>query len=221
MLYKIGASLACADQLNLKKEITYLMNLGINLLHVDIMDGVFVNNYCFGTQIFEYLAKFNKINIEIHLMVIDPFHKIDLFKREYFNEVSFHIEACNNPIQTLLKIKNMKKKCGVAINAATNENTINYLYDHVDYFLVMAVEAGFTGQDFIKSTVDKVKIIRKELRRRKMEKDIYVDGHIDYRTLSLLKEAGANIFIGGSTGLFNKDSNIESNYNKLNKALHK
>lgn len=221
MLYKIGASLACADQLNLEEEITSLMDLGIDLLHVDIMDGIFVNNYCFGTQIFDYLEKFKNIEIEVHLMVTDPFKSIDFFKGRHFNRLSFHIEASNNPIQTLLRIKNMKKKCGIAINAATHENTINYLYDSVDYILVMSVEAGFTGQNFIESTIEKVKEIREELNRRKLPKDIYVDGHIDEKSITLLSKAGANVFIGGSTGLFKKGSTIKDNYNRLEKALYK
>ena len=221
MLYKIGASLACADQLNLEKEILSIVDSGIDLLHIDIMDGVFVNNYCFGTQIFNYLEKFKNIKIEVHLMVIDPFKKIDFFKNRQFDRLSFHIEASDNPIQTLLKIKNLKKECGIAINAVTHENTIDYLYDFIDYILIMSVEAGFIGQDFIKSIIRKVENIREELNKRKLSKDIYVDGHIDEKTISLLSKAGANAFICGSTGLFKKDSTIKDNYNKLKRVLYK
>lgn len=219
MVYKLGASLACADQLNLDSEIKLLIKCGIDFLHIDIMDGVYVNNYCFGTNILDYLEQYKNIEIEVHMMVTEPFKKIDFIKDKHFHKLSFHIEACNNPIQTLTKIKNLNKQCGIAINAATNESVISYLYDYIDYILVMAVEAGYTGQDFIESTVEKVRNIRKDLQKRKMDKDIYVDGHIDCRTVSLLSKAGANAFVGGSSGLFRKDSTILENYGKLKKAI--
>ena len=219
MIYKLGASLACAAQLNLDSEIKLLTKCGIDFLHVDIMDGVYVNNYCFGTNILEFLKQYKNIEIEVHMMVIDPLKKIDFIKDQYFHKLSFHIEACHNPIQTLTKIKSLNKQCGIAINAATNESVLSYLYDYIDYILVMAVEAGHAGQDFIESTIEKVRRIRREFQKRKMNKDIYVDGHIDSRTVSLLSKAGANAFVGGSSGLFKKDSTIFENYEKLKKAI--
>ncbi len=217
--YKIGASLACADQLEMGNEIKSLIDIGIDFLHVDIMDGVFVNNYCFGTKIFDYLKNFKNIEIETHLMVADPFKKIEIFKDKKIDKLSFHIEASNNPIQTLAKIKGLGMECGLAVNAATNEREIKYLYNYADYILVMAVEAGFTGQEFVVSVIEKVKRIREELDKRNMEKDIYIDGHIDPDTISRLSKVGANAFVGGSSGLFIKGSSIKENYSKLKKAI--
>lgn len=219
MKNQIGASLACANQLNLCKEIELLIESGIDFLHIDIMDGVYVNNYCFGTQIFDYLKNFKDIDIEIHLMVDDPFEKLDIFKDKYFNKLSFHIEACKNPIQALAKIKSMGKECGIAINASTCESSIYYLYEFIDYILVMTVGAGFTGQDFIQSSIDKTRNIREELNKRKMFKDIYVDGHIDKETILKLSEAGANAFVGGSSGLFRKGYNIKDNLKILRNSI--
>ena len=208
MNLKIGASLACVDQLNLTKEIDNLIDAGIDFIHIDIMDGVFVNNYCFGSQLFKYLKKYKNIEIEVHLMVIEPFFKIDFFKNEYLNKISFHVEACKNPLQTLNKIKSMGKECGIAINAATNEKSIYYLIDHIDYILVMAVEAGFTGQSFVKSTVEKVKNIRQMLIKRNYNLDIYIDGHVDKDTIKKLYKVGANAFVGGTTGLFKENVSV-------------
>ena len=219
MNYKIGASLACADQLNLDNEIKSLISCNIDFLHIDVMDGVYVNNYCFGTNIFNFLKKYENIEIEAHLMVIDPYNKIDFFKDKHISKLSFHIEASNNPIQTLAKIKNMGIECGIAINAATSESVIDYLYDYVDYFLIMTVEAGFSGQDFLNPIINKVKKIRDELNNRHIFKDIYVDGHIDEYNISFLSKAGANSFVGGSAGLFRKDHTLAENLNILKKSL--
>lgn len=221
MVYKIGASLACADQLNLERDTNLLIKSGIDFLHIDIMDGIYVNNYCFGIQIFDYLKKFKNTEIEVHLMVDNPYDKIDYFKDRYLDKISFHVEAAKNPIQTLSKIKSIGKECGIAINAATHENSIYHLYDFIDYILVMAVEAGFAGQNFINSTVNKVKNIRGELRKRKMKKDIYIDGHVDEDTISILSSAGANVFVGGTAGLFKKDSNFKENIANLRNCLNK
>lgn len=220
MLYKIGASLACTDQLDLRKEINSLKTAGVDFIHIDIMDGVYVNNYCFGTQLFDYLKEIDGIEIEIHLMVKDPFYKIEYFKEKHFNNISFHIETSKNPIQVLSKIKNLGKKCGIAINAATHENSIYYLYDFLDYILVMAVEAGFKSQNFVYSTIEKVRNIRTELKKREMNTDIYVDGHIDEKTIPMLCEAGANVFIGGTAGLFKKKSSYAENIRILRKSMN-
>ncbi len=221
MKIKIGASLACANQLKLFDDISMLVNSGVDFLHIDIMDGVYVNNYCFGTQIFREIKEhFKNIEIETHLMVIDPYKKIDFFPSDCIDKISFHIESCPNPIQTISKIKSMGMESGIAINAATNEILIDYLYDHFDYILLMAVEAGFSGQDFIDSIFGKTKRIRQELQRRNMDKDIYVDGHIDRNTIKTLYKAGANAFIGGSSGLFKKNSSLKLNITRLKKSIY-
>ena len=220
MKYKIGASLACANQLELGSEIKSLIEYGVDFLHIDIMDGVFVNNYCFGTKIFDYLKQFKGIEIETHLMVIDPFLKVDIFKDKNVDKLSFHIEASDKPVETLKKIKSMNIECGIALDVMTDEKEIYDLYEHFDYLLVMAVKAGFTGQEFKSSVIEKIGRIRKELEKRKMIKDIFVDGHIDPDTISRLSKAGANAFVGGSSGLFKDDrTTLKDNYNRLKKAL--
>jgi len=221
MIVKIGASLACANQFNLSEDIDSLIKAGIDFIHVDIMDGTYVKNYCFGTQIFDYFKKYKDIEIDVHLMVEDPFEKINFFKDKYFNRLSFHIEACRNPIQTIAKIKSIGKECGVALNVATHENSINYLYEFIDYVLVMTIEAGFTGQKFIQSSIEKTGNIKKELNKRNMSKDIYIDGHVNKETISEFIKVGANVFIGGSTGLFVKGHSLESNLRILKDSLLK
>jgi len=219
MPVKIGASLACANQIDLSKDLKELIKNKIDFIHIDIMDGVFVKNYCFGLQIFDYLKYFSNTEFDVHLMVDDPFNKVDLFNGKAVNAISFHLEAASNPIQTIKKIKSMGFKPGIAINAGSSENLLDYLYEHVDYILVMAVEAGFTGQKFLRSSIKKVERIKDALDKRGYSLDIFVDGHIDKETIRKLYMAGANVFIGGSSGLFTQDNSIENNLKILRKAI--
>lgn len=208
---KLIASIACADMLNLNNEMEVLLQCGIKLIHIDIMDGVFVRNYCFGTKILEYLKKYKDIEVDIHFYAVDPYEKLDILKEACFSKLSFQIEACRNPIQTINKVKEMGKECGIAINPATHENAIYYLYDFIDYILVLNVEPGFPNQRFIESSVEKVSNIRQELNKKKIFKDIYVDGAVNEITIPKLISAGANVFICGSSGIFKKGKSIREN----------
>lgn len=208
---KIGASLACANQINLSKDLELLIKGGIDFIHIDVMDGVYVNNYCFGTQIFHYLKEYKDIEVEVHLMTENPYDKINILQHEYFDKISFHIETCKNPIQTISKIKKLGKSCGIALNAATPEESITYLYEYSDYFLVMCVEAGFVSQEFIRSSINKVRQIRNRLNKLNMAKDIYVDGHIDSTTSLELLKVGANAFVGGTSSIFKKNQTVDKN----------
>jgi len=185
------------------------------------MDGVFVKNYCFGTNIFDYLAPYKNIEVDVHMMVCNPFDKVDFFKGKLLHRLSFHIEAASNPIQTLKKIRSFGFKAGIAINAATEESSLKYIYEFTDFILVMAVEAGFSGQKFIDSSVDKVKNIRGELEKKNIKIGICVDGHIEPSTIKRLFDAGADEFIGGSAGLFVKGKSIKANLADLRKSICK
>ena len=220
MNIRIGASLSCANNLALAKDIEDLIKNKVDFLHIDIMDGIFVKNYCFGTNILDYLTVYKNIEIDAHLMVCDPFEKIDFFRGKSLTRMSFHMEACDNPIQTLKKIRSFGFKAGIAINAGTHESSLKYLYEFADYILVMAVEAGFTGQEFIESAVEKVSNIRVELEKKKCSIDIYVDGHITPFTVNKLFKAGANAFIGGSAGLFRKDKTIKKSIEDLKNSIY-
>jgi len=167
-IYKIGTSLACADQLNMGSEIGKLIEIVIEFLHIDIMDGHYVNNFCFGTKIFFYLEEFKNIEAKTHLMVEDPYLKLDMFNGKHINKLSFHIEAYKNLIHTLKKIHNMWIEAVTILNATTSHNTLDYLYPHIDYIAVMAVETGDTAKDFINPTVDKVTAISNEIKKEKL-----------------------------------------------------
>ena len=210
---KIGASLACSDLLNLENEINLLKEADIDSIHIDIMDGIFTKNYSLGTEIIKHLEKFPELIINVHYMGINPYEKVNIFKKLKIKGFAFHIEAEINPIQTIKKIKDIGWNAGIAINSSTHERNLNYLYEFFDYVVIMTVEAGFAGQSFIETNINKVREIRSALDQRNLKKDIYVDGHINENTIPELARAGANAFICGSTGLFTFDKEYKKRIN--------
>ena len=208
----ISASMLSSDLSNLEKESKILLQNNIDFLHMDIMDGIFVNNLTFGYPVLKSLK--NNIplaKLDCHLMVTDPIKIIDPYLSLAFM-ISFHIEACpdydyiNNLIK---KIKNKKILVGIAIKSSTNLNFLEKIINKIDYVLLMSVEPGFSGQKFIKSSLERIKYIRNKFPNI----IIQVDGGINLDNCKNIIDAGADILVSGST-IFNS-----SNKNYIIKKL--
>lgn len=199
---KISASMMCADFYCLEDVLFELKQAKVDALHFDIMDGHFVPNIALGPDIVRSLRRKSDLPFDIHLMVQNPDDYLDIFDEVGGNVITFHIEACVHPFRTIKRIRAHGLKVGVAINPATPLSAVEYIFDQVDLVLVMTVDPGFAGQDFIPSMVYKVRALRDIIFQRKLKVEIEVDGHIDKNTIPSLAKAGANIFVGGSSGLF-------------------
>ncbi len=205
---KISASLMCADWWNCGKQIRELEEAGVDMLHFDIGDGIFVPNIILGFPALESLRNKTSLPFDVHLMVMNPERYLDNFLHCGSQILTVHVESTPNLHRAIYTIKESGVRVGVALNPATPVSVLDYLFPELDLVLVMCVDPGFAGSKFVPSVVEKVRRLRQEIERRHLNLDIEVDGNINLQTVPLLSRAGANIFVGGSSGLFTRDKSF-------------
>ncbi|MBQ5990373.1 MAG: ribulose-phosphate 3-epimerase [Oscillospiraceae bacterium] len=201
----ISASILGADLLNLADECDRLKQNGVDMLHFDVMDGRFVDNISFGLPVLEKLNSYTDIFKDVHLMISDPLKYIDAFVKAGSDMITFHVESDSDPDAVIAAIKAAGIKCGISVKPKTPVEDIYKYLDRVDMVLVMTVEPGFGGQGFIPETAEKVRTLRKHITENGLDTDIEVDGGINAKTISVVRDAGANVIVSGSY-LFNAAS---------------
>ncbi len=216
MLKKISPSIMCADSFRLAEYICEFENNNIDLIHVDVMDGKFVQNFTLGTDFIKELKQNTKIPLDIHLMIEDPETKLDWFEFGEGDYVSVHYEAAKHLNKAVSAIKNRGAKAMVAINPATPVCALEDVLEDIDAVLIMTVNPGFAGQSVVKSTLKKIKKLRKLLDENGYNRiEIEVDGNVSFENAKLMNEAGANIFVAGTSSVFAKGNTIQENIKKL------
>lgn len=203
MKNKISPSIMCADFFRLKEYIKLFEQYKIDMIHVDIMDGNFVPNYTLGTDFIRALKKNTKIPQDIHLMIDNPEGKIDWFDFSEGDFVSVHVESTRHLHKAVSEIKQRGARAGAALNPATPICMLENILDDIDMVLLMTVNPGFAGQKLIPSMLDKIKNLRKYLDERGYGNiEIEVDGNVSFENARLMRQAGANIFVAGTSSLF-------------------
>ena len=208
MQIKISASILAADPTQLGNEIERVEQAGVNLIHIDVMDGHFVPNLTMGPFIVERIKEITKVPLDIHLMIENPDKYVESFTQKTTKDdiLTFHIEATEDPLNVINLIKDRGIKAGVAINPDTHEKTVEKLLESIDILLVMTVYPGFSGQAFKKNVCDKLKKLR-EMAPENL--DIEVDGGIKPETIPDAASAGANVF-AAATSIFAKEDYKEA-----------
>lgn len=212
----VSASVLSADMLNLENEVRKLENSGIDWLHFDVMDGIFVNNITYGLPILEAVNKVTDMTLDVHLMICDPIRYIEGFANAGADLISFHLESESDAKETINAIKNRGIKAAAAIRPATSAESVYELLPMLDMVLVMTVEPGFGGQSFIPETVEKIRLIRSKINDLGLNVCVQVDGGINDATASIVTEAGADVLVSGSY-LF-RETNMRDAADKLRKG---
>lgn len=217
-MVRISPSVLSCDFLNLGADIKMMMDSGIDILHMDIMDGMYVPNISYGPMILKQIKDKYDIALDTHLMIMEPNRYFDVFKDTGTEYLTIHAEASTHLERDLNKIKELGMKAGLAINPGTSPETIRYVLDVVDMVLVMSVNPGFGGQKFIPSASQKIKEIRQMLNQIDSEAIIEVDGGIVASNVLDVAKAGADMVVSGS-GLLKGD--FESNLKAFKDQLCK
>ncbi len=202
-MYQFAASIMCADQMNLKKELTELEKAEIGLLHCDVMDGVFVDNMAMGPYVLEEIKENTSIPLDIHLATVTPFKYMKMFSHIKPKYISFHIETSENPEKEIEFLREKGISPSLALSPETPVSEIVKFLPLVDMLLIMTVNPGFAGQPFNYSVIEKLKELNIYLKEMENPPLIEVDGNINEKTIPILYENNANVYVLGTSALFN------------------
>ena len=213
---RIAPSVLAADFTRLGEQIGAAEAAGADLIHFDVMDGRFVPNLTMGPLILEAARRSTTLPIDVHLMMIEPDHMLPAFAKAGASRINVHWEACPNLHRTLQSIRALGCKTGVAVNPHTPAAFLSEIMHMLDAVLVMTVNPGFGGQEFLPETLPKIRAFREMITGR--EVDLVVDGGINPATMNTVVEAGADVLIIGSA-LFNAESSISEAMVSLRRVL--
>jgi len=214
-LIKISPSILSADFSKLGNEIQDLEKAGADLIHIDVMDGHFVPNITIGPDVINKLRKYTNLPFDVHLMISPVHNFIKDFADAGADIITIHPEATTDLISSIEKIKSYNKKVGVSLNPETSVDKIFSILNLIDLVLIMSVNPGFGGQKFIKETLDKVKLLRKEIDLKKLKTEIEIDGGINFENAKIAIEAGVNILVSGTTIFKENSGNLKKNIQTL------
>lgn len=197
-MIEIAPSILSADFSRLGEQIKIVERAGASLLHVDVMDGRFVPNITIGLPVVKAISRATRLPIDAHLMIVEPGRYAEQFVQAGAKMVSIHIEADPHAHRTLTSIRDAGALAGIAINPATSLSALEEVIKFADYILLMSVNPGFGGQEFIPASLDKVRRLRKMIDERGLKARIEIDGGVDSDNVAEIAGAGAEIIVSGS-----------------------
>lgn len=196
---KIAPSILSADFSKMGEEVQSLEQNGADIVHCDIMDGVFVNNITFGIKMIEDIRQCTKLPLDCHLMIVNPEKYVERFAKAGADIITVHYEACKDNLKEVLQlIKSTGVKCGAVINPDTPVEKIADVIPLCDMVLVMSVFPGFGGQKFIPEALDKLRAVKAIIDESGKEIDLEIDGGVTGENVAEIKAAGANVIVAGS-----------------------
>ena len=214
-MIKIAPSILAADLMNMKEEIELVDNYGAEYIHIDVMDGQYVENIAFGPNIVKSLRPITKKILDVHLMITPVAKYIDAFIKAGADIISFHPDADKNTQDIIKQIKSNNCKVGIAVHPKINISDIEIFLDDIDCVIVMTVVPGFGGQKFMHSEVKKITELDNIKKQKNLKFEIEVDGGINHETGKICRDKNANVLVAGSY-IF---SSGKENYKKMINSL--
>ncbi|MBI5301575.1 MAG: ribulose-phosphate 3-epimerase [Chloroflexi bacterium] len=215
---KLAPSILSADFARLGVQVQEAESAGADYIHVDVMDGHFVPNITIGPLVVAAIRPFTRLPLDVHLMIESPEKYVGDFANAGADMITVHQEACTHLHRIVQQIKGFNKKSGVALNPATPVGTLEEILPYIDLVLVMTVNPGFGGQEFIETMLSKIAAMRKMIDARGLDIEIEVDGGIHAETAPRVVAAGAQVLVAGSA-IFNKQESVASAIGKLRASV--
>lgn len=203
-MVELAPSILSCDFSNLQGDLEQTKDTELKMIHIDVMDGIFVPNISFGFKVISDIRDKNDYFFDTHAMIKEPIKYIEGFKKAGVDRLTIHYEACENLDETIEEIKNFGMEVGLTFKPATDISLIIPYLDKVDLILVMSVEPGFGGQTFMEASIDKIKFFRNYIDKNNLDVKLQVDGGIKTTNVEKVIDAGADIIVSGSD-VFGKD----------------
>lgn len=190
---------------NNRETIEKLNLTSVDYFHIDVMDGKFVDETNFSISKIEEVSNYTTKKLDVHLMVEDPSSYISSLPLSKIEYLTVHYETLNGDFSILDEIRHQGIKCGISVKPKTNVEDIFSLLDKIDLILIMSVEPGYGGQDFLETSLDKVKLLKKEILNRNLKVLISIDGGVNNLNAKVCIEAGCDMLVSGSYIVYSND----------------
>ena len=204
-MIKIAPSILSADFTRLGEEVKAVDEAGADSIHIDVMDGHYVPNITIGPLVVKAVRKVTELPLDVHLMITDPDDYIDDFEAAGADIITVHGEVCTHLHRTIQHMKKAGVRAGVSLNPSTPLDMLEYVIQDLEMVLLMTVNPGFEGQNFISAVLPKIRKLRKIVDERGLKIDIEVDGGISPGTIKEVYEHGANVFVAGSAIFYSEN----------------
>ena len=196
--FLLAPSIIAADFTHIADEIAACESAGADWLHVDVMDGHFVPTITVGPLFTEACKRATKLPLDVHLMISEPEKYLEAFAKAGADNITVHVETCPDLVETVKKIKSLGCTAGITLNPATPASALDSALPFADLVLVMSVVPGYSGQAFMPEMIGKVEEIRNKLNALRSKAYLEVDGGMSEKTIPLMVQAGANVFVAGN-----------------------
>jgi ribulose-phosphate 3-epimerase len=209
----------CADLVNLKKDLDMFVENDIEYFHIDIMDGHYVQNFSLGFGFCQAVSSYSGIPQDIHLMIDNPDDFIPMFARIKGSLITFHPDVVDHPLRTIQLIKQHGARAGIALNPSQSIETVELLLPHVELLCVMTVVPGFVSQSLVPGGIDKLRETVEFVHKHGYELEIEVDGNVSWDNLPKMRDAGAQVFVAGTSSIFESGGDLEKNIRRFRSIL--
>ena len=217
---EISASIMCIDWLSVGEQLKEIKKNQLDYLHLDIIDGRFAPDFTMGSSIINKIRDACDMRGDYHLMVEEPAGTFPSYLIKDGDVVTIHQECCRNLHRDIISLRRLGAKTGVALNPGTPLDVLDYIIEDVDFVVLMTVNPGYMGQQLIPQIIRKIEKLRRIIEDMQLDVKVSVDGNVSIQNIPLMVGAGANVLVGGSSGLFRNDMTISDAVQRMRDAIN-